>query len=66
LYKNLGAKFPTILDNFYLVLTVSGEFQHGWAGGRQDGSFKERGVWMHQAKLWATQVVKLAKMKGNL
>ena len=30
LYKNLAAKFPTILDSFLLVLTVLGEFQHGW------------------------------------
>jgi len=30
LYKNQAAKFPAILDSFfYLVLTVSGEFQHG-------------------------------------
>ena len=31
--------FPTILDGFYLVFMVLGEFQHGWAveaGGRQD------------------------------
>jgi len=37
------AKFPAILDSFYLVLTVSGELQYGWVagdGGRQDSDFK--------------------------
>ena len=29
LYKNKAAKFPTIVDSFYLVLTILGEFQHG-------------------------------------
>jgi len=52
------------------MLTVSGKFQHGWvvgAGDRQEGDFKflKRDVGMHQAKLWATQVLTLAKMKGN-
>jgi len=28
--------------------------------------FEEKGVEMHQAKLWATKVFELAKMKGNL
>jgi len=27
---------------------------------------EEKGVGMHQAKLWATKVFELAKMKGNL
>ena len=30
LYKNQAAKFPAILDCFYSVSTISGEFQHGW------------------------------------
>jgi len=29
-------------------------------------NFEERDVGMHQAKLWASQVFELAKMKGNL
>jgi len=28
--------------------------------------FEEKDLGMHQAKLWATQVSELAKMKGNL
>jgi len=28
--------------------------------------FKDKGVGMHYTKLWAIQVFKLAKMKGNL
>ena len=30
LYKNQAAKFPAILDNFYLMLAVSSKFQQGW------------------------------------
>jgi len=43
LQKHQAAKSPAILDSFYPVLTVSGEFQHGWvmgAEGGQDGGFK--------------------------
>ena len=39
----LWIKQPSFLPDFYLVLTVSGEFQNGWvagAGGRQDGGLK--------------------------
>jgi len=28
-----SGKFATILDSFYSVLTVSGEFQQGWVVG---------------------------------
>ena len=39
LYKNQAAKFLAILDSFYLVFTVSAEFQHGWVVG-VDGGIK--------------------------
>ena len=43
LHKNQATKFPAILDIFYLVLSVSSEFQHGQvveARGGQDGGSK--------------------------
>jgi len=42
-YKNQAAKFPAILDGFYLALTVIGEFQQNWvkgAGGWPVDGFK--------------------------
>jgi len=42
----------------------------GWwgpeAGKTVALSFEEKGVGMHQAKLWASQVFELPKIKGNL
>ena len=34
LKKNQAAKFPAILDSFYLVLA---QFQQGWAAGAEGG-----------------------------
>jgi len=48
------------------VLTVSGKFQHWWVMGARGGQDEEKGIGMHQAKLWAIHFFKLAKMKGNL
>ena len=43
----------------------------GWRGGLRQARrwfkfFEEKGVGMHQDKLWASQGFELAKMKGNL
>jgi len=70
--QNQAANFSIILDRFLLgvCMAVSGEL-HRWVvefGDWQDGGFKflkssKRGMGgMHQVKLWATQVFKLAKI----
>ena len=68
---NLAAKFPAILDCFLLGVYPIGHVPT-WVGGkgrrrarRLFKIFKEKGLRVHQAKLWASQAFKLAKMKGN-